>query len=144
MNDLPKDMAHCCAPYGGPPAQGIFPKSVDTARDARKYVREVLSRDDDPLDPDRFDEVVLIASELVTNAYRYGTEPGDAILVSVLTTSTVVRVEVHDPCRTRPQLLPTSAERGRGRGLHIVNSLARDWGSYDRPLGKAVWAEVTR
>lgn len=107
-------------------------------------MRDVLAHDDVPLVEDKRDDVLLIVAELVTNAYRYGTEPDDSLLVAVLTTPERVRVEVHDPRRRRPHLRNESGERARGRGLHIVDALAARWDVDDRPFGKAVWAEVDR
>jgi anti-sigma regulatory factor (Ser/Thr protein kinase) len=104
----------------------------------------LLGHCDDPLDDDRLDDVLLVVSELVTNAYRYGTEPGDSLLVKVLTTDKRVRVEVHDPRRKRPHLRAESDERARGRGLHIIDELAARWGTDDRAFGKAVWVELER
>ncbi|MGW5304838.1 ATP-binding protein [Streptomyces griseoluteus] len=144
MNEQRQDMTPCCAPPSGPPAQAMFPKSLEAPSQARRYVRDLLTRDDEPLADDRLDDVLLIVSELVTNAYRYGTEPDDALWVKVLTTAERVRVEVHDSVRAHPRMRNESGERARGRGLHIVDELAARWGTDDRPLGKAVWAEVKR
>lgn len=140
----PSALPNCCAPPSGPPAQAIFPKGTEAPAAARTYVRDVLANDDEHLDDDRRDDVDLIVSELVTNAYRYGTEPGDSILVRVLTTPDLVRVEVHDPCRTFPRIRVESGERARGRGLNLVDVLATRWGTEARPMGKAVWVEVER
>ncbi|MQY15661.1 hypothetical protein SRB5_58490 [Streptomyces sp. RB5] len=93
--------------------------------------------------PARVDDVLLITSELVTNAVRYGGEPGDSLTVALVPLTGTVRVEVHDTVRRRPRLRPESAERQRGRGLWIVETLANQWGMDDRPLGKLVWAVVT-
>ncbi|MEK9521472.1 ATP-binding protein [Streptomyces venezuelae] len=144
MNALQVSTTLCCAPPSGPPAQAIFPKGPDAPASARLYVRDVLVHDDEPLGESQLDDVLLIVSELVTNAYRYGTEPGDSILVTVLTTTELVRVEVHDPCRTFPRIRVESGERARGRGLNLVDGLALRWGVDERPMGKAVWVEVAR
>ncbi|MFE1332095.1 ATP-binding protein [Streptomyces microflavus] len=135
----------CGTSPSGPPAQARFPADAEAASDARRYVREVLAHDDERrMTDDQLDDVLLIVSELVTNAYRYGTEPGDFVLVTVLTTTESVRIEVDDPRRRRPHLRSESGERGRGRGLHIVDALAARWDVDDRPFGKKVWAEVAR
>ncbi|MEU0719036.1 ATP-binding protein [Streptomyces lavendulocolor] len=135
----------CCAPPpGGPPAQQTFPSSDETPGKVRRYVREILAHDDQPLGDAKLDALLLMVSELTTNAYRYGTEPGDSMLVKVLPLLTVVRVEVHDTRRKRPQIRDESGERARGRGLHIVEALASRWGVDDRPFGKAVWVELER
>ncbi|MFH8340260.1 ATP-binding protein [Streptomyces sp. AM6-12] len=128
-----------CDPPAGPPAQAVYPAGPEAPGQARTYVREVLTCGESPVATDCVDTVVL-----VTNAYRYGAEPGDSILVVVSTTSDRVRVEVHDPRRRRPRLREATGESIRGRGLHIVGVLAERWGVDDRPFGKKVWAEVTR
>lgn len=139
---LPKG---CLPPAERPgPAQARFLAGPETAGKARAYVREVLAADDDRLDAACVDDVLLVVSELVTNAYRYGTEPGDSLLVVIVKSADRVRVEVHDPVRRRPVLREEAGERVRGRGLHIVKALAARCGVEDRPLGKAVWAEVAR
>lgn len=145
MTERRRDTSPCCAPPSGPPAQAMFPTGPEAAHQARAYVRELLTHDDVwKVSDDRLDDVLLIVSELVTNAYRYGTEPGDSLLVTVLTTTETVRVEVDDPRRRRPFLRNESGERARGRGLHIVDALASRWDVDDRPFGKKVWAEVAR
>ncbi|MFB7452855.1 ATP-binding protein [Streptomyces sp. NPDC056194] len=140
----PSALPNCCAPPNGPPAQSVIPSSPEAPAQARRYVRDVLRADDTPVSDDQLADVLLVVSELVTNAYRYGTEPGDSVLVKVLSTDDRIRVEVHDPRRKRPYMRNESGERARGRGLHIVDELAARWGTDDREFGKAVWVEVTR
>jgi anti-sigma regulatory factor (Ser/Thr protein kinase) len=89
------------------------------------------------------DLALLLTSEVVTNALRYGN--GDGICLTVRQTPHVVRVEVQDANPAAPELfrnLDGTAERGRG--LHIVDSLATRWGhiSSDDPAGKTVWFEL--
>ncbi|MEW2297303.1 ATP-binding protein [Streptomyces sp. NPDC006743] len=144
MTERRRDTSPCCEPPPGTPAQAMFPTGPEAAHAARAYVRELLADDDLKLADDRLDDVLLIVSELVTNAHVHGTDPGDSLLVTVLTTAETVRVEVDDPCRRRPQLRDVSAEQTGGRGLHIVDALAARWDVNDRPFGKKVWAEVTR
>jgi anti-sigma regulatory factor (Ser/Thr protein kinase) len=122
----------------------MFPTGPEAAHAARAYVRGLLTDDVPDLPEGVLDDVLLVVSELVTNAYRYGTEPGDSVLVTVLTTDERVRVEVDDPRRRRPYIRNESGERARGRGLHIVDALAARWDVDDRPFGKKVWAEVAR
>ncbi|MFJ1731457.1 ATP-binding protein [Streptomyces sp. NPDC088254] len=140
----PSALPDCCAPPTGPPAQCVFESSIEAPRKARRYVREVMAKDDPPLDDDRLDALLLMVSEVTTNAYRYGTEPGDSMLVKVLPLLTHVRVEVHDTSRKRPEIRAESGERARGRGLHIIEAMAARWGVYDREFGKVVWLEVER
>ncbi|MFJ2176701.1 ATP-binding protein [Streptomyces sp. NPDC087851] len=122
----------------------MFPSAPEVVSAARDFVRDVLAQEAPGLSDGQVDDVRLIVSELVTNAVRYGTEPGDSVLVVLAVTDACVRVEVRDPVRRRPRFRVASQERDRGRGLIIVEALAECWGVADRPFGKAVWAEVAR
>ncbi|MFD4681369.1 ATP-binding protein [Streptomyces sp. NPDC058417] len=126
------------------PAQAVFSKRKDAPARARAYVRDLLATEDTPLAEQRIDDVCLVVSELVTNAYLHGTTRGDSLRVVVVSAESFVRVEVHDPVRRRPRVLGPSAESEGGRGLRIVAGLAARWGVEERPFGKAVWAEVAR
>ncbi|MFE6764340.1 ATP-binding protein [Streptomyces sp. NPDC057689] len=140
------DKPPCCVPPTGPPAQALFVSDEEAAGHARRHVRAVLTHDDPPVADEPLDDVLVVVSELVTNAYRYGTKPGDSMTVVVLTTPERVRIEVHDTIRRRPTFRKGGNTRGgdRGRGLHIVDALSVRWDVDDRPNGKAVWAEVAR
>lgn len=134
----------CCRPPSGIPAQCVFPSGPDAPGAARRYVRDLLRQEAPDLAAETRDDVQLVVSELVTNSYRYGTEPGDSMLLEVTAAADVVLVEVHDPRRQRPEYKPESEERQRGRGLFILDALAARWDVDDRPFGKIVWAEVAR
>ncbi|MEU0102240.1 ATP-binding protein [Streptomyces sp. NPDC006267] len=133
-------------PPSGPPAvppQLICDAVPESIRPARRYVREAVAYQEPGVTADALDALELLASELATNAVRYGTEPGDSIRVVVDAGPGRCRVEVHDTRRKRPYVRPVSDERGRGRGLHLVGLLAESWGTADRAFGKIVWAVVT-
>ena len=92
---------------------------------------------------DLLDLVVLLASELVTNAVLHGRGPVELRLSD---DGLRVRVEISDG---DPAPLPTtgrrpSSDRPSGRGLLIVDDLADRWGCRRRrlPLGKTVWFEL--
>jgi anti-sigma regulatory factor (Ser/Thr protein kinase) len=87
-------------------------------------------------DPDEVDLVLLLTSELVTNAICHG---DGQIAVRTTIRGRWVRVEVDDatPCDLAPGPLGHDGERGRG--LAIVDALAADWGVIERPGGKTVW-----
>jgi len=136
---LPPD--HCTSPPG-PPPQLMLAADPESVGAARAYAREFVSFYVPDSPAESTDDVTLVVSELVTNAVRYGTEPGDSVLVVLDAVPGRARVEVHDTARRRPQQRPESDERGRGRGLFILEALAATWGVDDRPFGKIVWAEL--
>lgn len=69
---------------------------------------------------DYVETVALVVCELVTNAIRYGTEPGDSVRVVLDADDNRTRVGVHDPVRRRPRPRPRSGRtsaRRRPSGL---------------------------
>lgn len=93
-------------------------------------------------DPDTREDLLLVVSELVTNAIVHGAAP---IVVTMVQEPERIRVEVTDGAtessphsNPRP---PTDAENGRG--LSVVTRLAVAWGWRASPgRGKTVWAEL--
>jgi anti-sigma regulatory factor (Ser/Thr protein kinase) len=93
-------------------------------------------------EPDTREDLLLVVSELVTNAVVHGAEP---IRVTMVRAGERIRVEVTDGAAAasphgnpRP---PTNAETGRG--LSVVTRLAVAWGWRASPgAGKTVWAEL--
>ena len=81
----------------------------------------------------------LIASELVTNAIVHGAAPVQLIL-------RYQDGETTDRGRRRRPRTSTNVRRRAdraepgGRGLHLVASLAKRWGTRPTPTGKTVWA----
>ncbi|MER5982814.1 ATP-binding protein [Streptomyces sp. NPDC001787] len=130
----------CCPPVV--PPQAIYSADPESVRAARRYVREATACQEPSVTEDALGTLELVTSELVTNAVRYGTEPGDSFLVKVGAQPGSCRIEVHDTCRRRPRIRPASDERVRGRGMHLVEALAVQWGVNDREFGKIVWAVV--
>lgn len=53
-----------------------------------------------------------------------------------------IRVEVRDPSRALPCLLPVGGTEANGRGLLLVHKLADRWGVELLPLGKTTWFEL--
>lgn len=73
------------------------------------------------------DTVLLLASELVTNAVRHAATPFD-LIVSVHGPSVEVAVVDHDR-RHPPRVCDPGPEDTHGRGLRIVEELSDSWGS---------------
>jgi anti-sigma regulatory factor (Ser/Thr protein kinase) len=82
------------------------------------------------------DAVVLMVSELVTNAVRHGSPP---IAVMVHGARWGVQVSVVDDHPDRPVVRPHSLDVTGGRGMQVIDALATAWGVRLRPIGKAVW-----
>jgi anti-sigma regulatory factor (Ser/Thr protein kinase) len=114
---------------------------VTSARDLRA-VRESLSwlSLPEPLGTD----VVLAASEVVTNALQYAGAPCE-LRAWFPTAGGAVRVEVSDrdanPIDVRRASVRPDAPRGRG--FHIIEHVATRWGiALNPPDGKVIWFEV--
>ncbi|MEU0059388.1 ATP-binding SpoIIE family protein phosphatase [Streptomyces sp. NPDC006334] len=86
------------------------------------------------------DSVELLVSEVVTNAVRYATRP---VTLRLLRTD-VLRCEVGDDVPQLPRLRQARATDEGGRGLYLVNRLARRWGATRLSTGKVVWFELNK
>ena len=91
-------------------------------------------------DPEVFETVKLLTSELVTNAIRHS---HDDIMVCLDRVDRLLRVTVADAnadLRLEPK--PAQVEGQGGRGLLLVEALATDWGVTPQVPGKQVWFEL--
>ena len=105
---------------------------------ARRQVQAALRAWAVPADPA---DVVLLTSELVTNAVRHAA--GLVITLVVSSSRGQVRVDVHDTSGVLPEVADIPADAESGWGLHLVASLADEWGYYRTPAGKAVYFTLT-
>lgn len=85
------------------------------------------------------DAAVLLVSELVANAVLHARTP---IGVVVRRNDHGLRIEVHDGERRAPARKHYSSMATTGRGLVLVERLARDWGVATEQGGKSVWFEL--
>ncbi|MFJ6070339.1 SpoIIE family protein phosphatase [Streptomyces sp. NPDC093065] len=104
---------------------------------ARRLARRALARWGME---DLTDAVELLVSEVVTNAVRYASKP---VTLRLLRTD-VLRCEVGDDVPQLPRLRQARATDEGGRGLYLVNRLARRWGATRLSTGKVVWFELNR
>ncbi|MEU9962419.1 SpoIIE family protein phosphatase [Streptomyces sp. NPDC050982] len=102
---------------------------------ARRLARKALSRWG--LE-ELTDSLELLVSEVVTNAVRYTSRP---VTLRLLRTD-VLRCEVGDDVPQLPRLRQARATDEGGRGLYLVNKLARRWGATRLSTGKVVWFEL--
>lgn len=90
------------------------------------------------------DDVLLVATELLSNAVEHADGP---VRLSAGPRDGAVRVEVRDGAVAPPRPSPSHSSNGRGRGLHVVDGLSSNWGWTALPTGdgaggKVVWADV--
>ncbi|MGX1910341.1 ATP-binding protein [Streptomyces phaeochromogenes] len=91
--------------------------------------------------PVAVDEVELLITELATNVIRHVGEGVSATLILEWRTERL-RVEVHDKSRKVPSLRAVGYDEECGRGLHMLATLAADWGTVLTAVGKVVWCEI--
>ena len=108
---------------------------------APQAVRRALEALELPVLP--FD-VLLVASELVTNAVRHsGCSPNESIRVRACSDGARLTVSVQDPGRSglSARVQVRDDESAGGFGLRLVERLSTRWGD-DRQSGYRVWAEM--
>ncbi|MEU3146249.1 MULTISPECIES: ATP-binding protein [unclassified Streptomyces] len=129
-------------------ASCALPARHEAVREARQFTRKIC---DQWSAEDRFDDVCLVVSELVTNALRHGlptgaprlAEQGAPVRLHLMRWTGRLVCAVRDPSRGSPVARTAddfSAESGRG--LLLVESFSDGWGW--QPMrsgrGKVVWA----
>ncbi|MFE0811808.1 ATP-binding protein [Streptomyces sp. NPDC058794] len=121
-------------------AEWVFPAVPDAVRTARSRVRGALR--EWGLD-DVGDIAALLVSELVTNALRHATGPiGVRLVRRRAGPDGILLVEVSDPLPDPPRVRVARPGDEDGRGLQLVASSARRWGTRPGEAGKTVWFEL--
>ncbi|MBT2415357.1 ATP-binding protein [Streptomyces sp. ISL-12] len=126
----------------------IRPDPAEVGR-ARRWARSRLAgagiRDDEPL----AETLVLLVSELVTNAVVHTGRP--AVLRLCLpgkkpeaAEDATVRLEVADASGRAPVFRCADGDATGGRGLALVDGLADRWGWSRDETGKRIWCELDR
>lgn len=92
------------------------------------------------------DDAVLVVSELVGNAVRHTTAGPDCLTIELDGDQVVVAVHDPEPDDGRVHLSETAADplAESGRGLWLVQTLARRWYVETTAVGKAVVAVLPR
>jgi anti-sigma regulatory factor (Ser/Thr protein kinase) len=100
---------------------------------ARKFVHDVLG----DVDVDVVDSVLLLSSELVTNAILYAHTP---VQVGIVVDDGHALVCVADRLPDAPPALRDhSPGKPNDGGLSLVNDRSEQWGATSFPGGKTVW-----
>lgn len=116
-----------------------LPNRPESARCARRVARTVLESHWSLPGP-ATDDAVLLVSELVGNAVRHTGAHVFGLRMS--RRRGWIRVEVRDPSRGLPCLLPVHELDTSGRGLFLVDTLSDRWGVDLLPHGKTTWFEM--
>ncbi|NKQ52089.1 ATP-binding protein [Amycolatopsis sp. K13G38] len=106
------------------------------ATEARTFVRRALGSC--PVSDGLIADVVLAASELVTNAVEHG---DGGVVVELLVDDARMRLRVADEATSPPVLRGMDPLSARGRGLALIHAIASAWGHEVTDGGKWVWAE---
>ncbi|MFE3167389.1 ATP-binding protein [Streptomyces sp. NPDC059224] len=131
-------------------ASCALPARYEAVREARHFTRRTLGQWDVG---ERFDDICLVVSELVTNALRHAVPgeperpaapPAPAVRLHLMRWTERLVCAVRDPSHDTPA--PRDSEdfsAESGRGLFLVESFSDSWGWH--PLagtlsGKVVWA----
>ncbi|MFD9505017.1 ATP-binding protein [Streptomyces sp. NPDC060035] len=119
-------------------------RSATPVADARETARIFLEGLWQPaVDSEVADTVVLVVSELVTNALRHG---GGTYLLRLTANPDLIEVAVGDPCSQAPRMRAPDLNGGTGGfGWPMVNRLAHSTKVTHRPSGgKTVSALLAR
>jgi anti-sigma regulatory factor (Ser/Thr protein kinase) len=100
---------------------------------ARRFVVDTLARWEAIGDRET---VVLLVSELVSNAVVHAQTN---FTVTLRYDRRLLTVEVQDGSRRMPARSDVPPAATSGRGLHMVDLLAHDWGVRSLPDGKVTW-----
>ncbi|BFV55323.1 hypothetical protein KCMC57_up04270 [Kitasatospora sp. CMC57] len=87
--------------------------------------------------PETADAVVLIISELITNAHLHAVSDADLVLTW---DGKCLYVSVHDDSPTAPRPREAAADATSGRGMALIDALADDWQTRTGRSGKTVTA----
>jgi anti-sigma regulatory factor (Ser/Thr protein kinase) len=100
---------------------------------ARKFVASVLRG---LIAPSDIEVVVLLASEVVTNAVIHA---GTSVDLVVRRIRGGVQIEASDGAKQPPVVVVGPVTSESGRGMRMVAALSDDWGVIRTAMGKTVW-----
>jgi len=138
-------------PSGPLPYEGVWrftaPSAESSVPQARHAVRDLLARQGVPVADDILQGLLLIVSELVTNAVRHAAVLSPTLAVEVAVGAEWVRVSVEDNHPYRPTALETDHGRTGGRGLLLVREITREAGGvcdveHTATGGKVIWSAL--
>jgi anti-sigma regulatory factor (Ser/Thr protein kinase) len=139
-------------PADGPlPYEGVWrftTQAVDASvPQARRAVRELLTRQGVPAPDDLVHGLLVIVSELVTNAVKHAAVVSPMLAVEVAVGPEWVRVSVEDEHPYKPTALEATSGQTGGRGLLLVREITAEAGGVcdvagTASGGKVIWAAL--
>ncbi|NGN62439.1 ATP-binding protein [Streptomyces sp. A7024] len=133
------------------PYEGVWrftaPALDSSVPQSRHAVRDLLHKQGVPVADELIHGLLLIVSELVTNAVRHAALLSPRIGVEVAIGADWVRVSVEDQHPYRPKALLADDDETGGRGLLLVKSIAAEAGGvcdvqHTDTGGKIIWASL--
>jgi len=136
-------MSHGESDAAQPPldADAQLPHRVDSVPAARAFLTQLLHGWE--VADEVIDDASLLTTELMSNAVEHGSGVVD---LEIAVQDGLLHIGVHDDSVELPtQHDAASTSLEGGRGIWLVQSIARDWGSdsSNREPGKTVWFELT-
>ncbi|MFE7171964.1 ATP-binding protein [Streptomyces sp. NPDC057616] len=126
--------------FGNPTeAEVPLPSRPESAATARRLTQVVVLRQWG-LTLKMTEDAVLLVSELVGNAVRH--TGARTFGLRMRRRRGWIRIEVRDPSRGLPCLMPVQELDVSGRGLFLVDKLSDRWGVDLLPRGKTTWFEM--
>ncbi|MET8155947.1 ATP-binding protein [Sphaerisporangium sp. NPDC005289] len=111
-----------------------------SVRRARQFTQDLLGEDHPAVD-----DAVLAVSELVTNSLRHShsEEAGGTVTLTIRSSDTAIRIEVTDEgsSTSTPHVRDEPDAEG-GRGLQIINALAKEWGTTHHGPNVTLWCDI--
>ncbi|WP_338703872.1 ATP-binding protein [Streptomyces sp. Q6] len=133
------------------PYEGVWrftAEAVDASvPQARRAVRELLARQGVPASDELVHGLLVIVSELVTNAVKHAALLSPMLAVEVAVGAEWVRVSVEDEHPYRPTALEATSGQTGGRGLLLVREITAEAGgvcdvAHTASGGKVIWAAL--
>ncbi|MEV6765161.1 ATP-binding protein [Streptomyces sp. NPDC051105] len=132
--DVPVEPLRRTAHYTGEPG------CIAEARDfAARFLEQLRTEWCATIGPGADGELLLVVSELITNADRHSNGP---YILELEGTDSAVLVSVYDSSAALPRRFPRDPERVGRHGLEIVHALAAEVTAERVPVGKLVRALV--
>lgn len=121
------------------PGWRLFDADPGCGKTVRDWIRYVVASHPGPADPE---DAALVSAELFANAVMHG-PPGGRVLAGYVLSQHGARIVVCDGGgATMPRLRDSTGLDEGGRGLHVVDALSAQWGSFRAADAQVVWCDL--